>query len=206
MPESEASAEDGRPDRPPLGKRRRLDCIYVAASRHDARFTRICIASIRKYYPEIPIKLLLGSALSRRFTEELRRYWQVEIAECADGEYGWGFVKLEPLFGPAGEQFIVLDSDTVITGPVLDLWTVADGAFLVDDETQPEKDIRRLYYDWEKLKTVDARSVPPAFVFNSGQWFATAGMLTREDFAPWVDWGPRRVQSCPEREGNTRRT
>ena len=33
------------------------------------------------------------------------------------------------------------------------------------------------------------------FVFNSGQWFGTAGVLTRDDFAPWVEWTmPRRLR------------
>ena len=35
---------------------RKVDCIYVTAAAHDARYTRICVASIRYFYPEIPIK------------------------------------------------------------------------------------------------------------------------------------------------------
>ena len=101
----------------------RVDRIYVAASSLDARYTRICVASIRYFCHEIPVQLLVGGPLQQGLAEELRHYWNVEIAKLpVTGDYGWGFVKLEALFGTPGERFLVLDSDTVITGPVLDEW------------------------------------------------------------------------------------
>jgi hypothetical protein len=172
-----------------------IDCVYIAASARDARYTRICVASLRYFYPGIAIKLLVGGPLERGLADELRDYWKVGIADLPSGDYGWGFVKLEPLFGPHGERFLILDSDTVIVGPVLDLWSAHDALFLVDEETQTETDIRRLYFDWRLVSQIDAEAQPPKFVFNSGQWFGTAGMLTREDFAPWLEWTmPRRLR------------
>ncbi len=126
---------------------------------------------------------------------KLARHWAVGVADIAPGDYGWGFVKLEPLFGPAGERFLVVDSDTVFTGPVLDAFATSAADFLVDDEQQSETDTRRLYYDWRKVAAIDPLARPPQFVFNSGQWFGTAGVLMRDDFAPWVDWTmPRRLK------------
>jgi hypothetical protein len=130
----------------------------------------------------------VGGRLQRGLEDELRRYWDVAIADLPRADYGWGFVKLEPLFGQPGEKFLVLDSDTVLTGQVLDIWNDFPVPFLVDDEEQSEADTKRLYYDWEKVRKIDQDARPPAFVFNSGQWFGTAGMLTRDDFAPWVEW------------------
>ncbi|MGA9304035.1 MAG: hypothetical protein WBW31_01400 [Candidatus Sulfotelmatobacter sp.] len=129
-------------------------------------------------------------------TEELRRYWNIGVAELPNkGDYGWGFVKLEPLFGSPGQRFLVLDSDTVLTGLVLDVFSNIQGPFLVDDEQQSEVDTKRLYYDWEKVRVIDPCAQAPRFVFNSGQWFGTAGLLTRDDFAPWVEWTmPRRLR------------
>ncbi|HEY7789645.1 MAG TPA: hypothetical protein VIC33_03960 [Vicinamibacterales bacterium] len=174
---------------------RGVDCIYVAASSRDARYARICVASLRCCYPEISIRLLAGGRLERGLASELRHYWGVEFADIPQGEYGWGFVKLEPLFGQPGERFLVLDSDTVITGPVLDLWRAEPASFLVDDERQSEADAKRLYYDWQKLKTTAPDVAPPQFVFNSGQWFGTAGVLNRDDFDPWLEWSlPRRLR------------
>ena len=184
-------AQDKQPSLKPA-----VDCIYLAASTRDARYTRICVASIRYFYPTIPIRLLPGGPLERGLTEELHRYWKVETAELSTrGDYGWGFVKLEVLFGPPGEKFLVLDSDTVLTGSVLELWAESRCVFVVDDEKQSESDAKRLYYDWEKLRAIDSNARPPQFVFNSGQWFGTAGVLSRADFAPWVEWTlPRRLR------------
>jgi hypothetical protein len=171
-----------------------VEYIYIAASARDARYTRICVASVRYFYPDVAIKLLAGGPLERGLADELRYYWNVGMADLPSGDYGWGFVKLEPLFGPGGERFLVLDSDTVMAGPVLGLWSGDDVPFLVDDESQTEENTRRLYYDWRLVGQIDPKPQPPAFVFNSGQWFGTAGMLTREDFSPWLEWAmPRRV-------------
>lgn len=146
------------------------------------------MASVRHFYPDIPVRLLVGGCLQRGLADELQRYWNVGTAEILVGEYGWGFVKLEALFGLAGEKFLVLDSDTVLTGRVLDLWNETRSPFLVDDEKQSEVDTNCLYYDWEKVRKIDPDARPPGFLFNSGQWFGTAGVLTRDDFAPWVEW------------------
>lgn len=189
----------GGPTREPskmlAGGEKSVDCIYIAASAHDARFTRICVASIRYFYPDAVIRLLAGGKLEHGLREELARYWDVAAADVSPGDYGWGFVKLEPLFGKDGERFLVVDSDTVFAGPVLDARASSAADFLVDDERQTETDTRRLYYDWRKVAAIDAAARSPQFVFNTGQWFGAAGVLTREDFAPWVDWTmPRRLK------------
>jgi hypothetical protein len=172
-----------------------VDCIYLAASACDSRFTRICVASIRYFYPDVPIRLLAGGPLQPGLLEELGRYWNVEVANFPVGDYGWGFVKLEPLFGMQGAKFLVLDSDTVITGPILGIWGNSNAPFLVDDEVQSETNTKRLYYDWKKLYEIDPQARPPAFVFNSGQWFGTQGILNRGDFALWVEWSmPRQLR------------
>src|SRR6266852_2502754 len=127
-----------------------VDCIYIAASALDSRYTRICVASVRDFYPEVPIRLLAGGPLRRGLEEELRRYWNVSTANSPRRNYGWGFVKLETLFRPPGERFLILDSDPVMTGPVLGL---ADGRhedLIVDDEVQSPERAKAIYYDWAK--------------------------------------------------------
>jgi hypothetical protein len=166
----------------------RLDCIYVAASARDARYTRICVASIRHFYPDTPIKLLAGGQEEEGLAGELARYWDVGRSDIGHRDWGWGFVKLEPLFGRSGERFMVVDSDTAFAGRVLATWAASSADFLVDDERQSEADLQRLYYDWRKVAAIDPAARPPQFVFNSGQWFGTAGVLTRKDFALLVEW------------------
>jgi hypothetical protein len=175
-----------------------VDCVYIAACARDARLTRICVASIRYFYPDVPIRLLAGDTLQRGLAEELRKYWGVELVNLPPGDYGWGFVKLEPLFGPAGERFLVMDVDTVFTGRVLDVRAESDAPFLGDDEHLSDADFKRLYYDWDKLREIDPTVQPARKALNGGQWFGTAGLVTREEFDPWIEWSLPRRQRYPE--------
>jgi hypothetical protein len=181
-----------------------LDCIYIAASARDARFTRICVASVRYFYPEVPIRLLAGGCLQRGLEEELRRYWDVGVADLPVGDYGWGFVKLEPLFRSPGERFLVLDSDTVMTGPVLELAAHFDEDFIVDDEKQSPEGAKTLYYDRERAVEEGSPIPAPTFLFNTGQWFGRSGILTREAFGGLVQWGlpPRLVNPLVFKNGD----
>ena len=172
-----------------------VDCIYLAACARDARLTRICIASIRYFYPDVPIKLLAGDIIQSGLAEEVKKYWDVGLADLPLGDYGWGMVKLEPLFGPAGQRFMVVDVDTAFTGKVLDLRALSDAPFFVDDEKLSDADFKRLYYDWDKLRHIDPKVALATKAFNVGQWFGTAGIVEREEFDPWVEWTlPRRLR------------
>ena len=167
--------------------------IYIAASGRDSRFARICAASVRTFYPDLPVFLLPGGRLEPSLVRELRAHWNVQIAGIPEGDYGWGFVKLEPLFGPPGGSFLMLDADTVMTGPVCDAidarLCVADAPeFLVDEEDQSDSEMRRLYYDWDRVRVIDPEANRPTFVFNSGQWVGTPGTLSRDEFTSWVEW------------------
>ena len=153
------------------------------------------MASIRYFYPEIPIRLLAGDILQRGLAEELKRYWGVELVDLPKGDYGWGLVKLEPLFGPRGQSFLVMDVDTVLTGRLLDIRAESGAPFFVDDERQSDDDFKRLYYDWDKLREIDPKVQSARAAFNVGQWFGTAGLVKREEFDLWVEWTlPRRLR------------
>jgi len=65
-----------------------VDCIYVAASSRDSRYTRISVASIRYFYPEIPIRILASGRMRRGLLEELRQYWGVIPGCIPAGDYG----------------------------------------------------------------------------------------------------------------------
>jgi hypothetical protein len=175
--------------------RKPVDVIYLAACARDARLTRICIASIRHFYPDVPIKLLAGDIIQPGLAEEVAKYWNVGLASLPVGDYGWGMVKLEPLFGAPKQSFMVCDVDTVFTGPVLDVRAKSDAPFFVDDEQLSDADSRRLYYDWDKLRAIDPKVVSAIPAFNVGQWFGTAGLVKRDEFDRWIEWTlPRRLR------------
>lgn len=175
--------------------RKAVDVIYLAACSRDARLTRICVASIRYFYPDVPIKILAGDILQPGLAEELKKYWNVDVAGLPEGDYGWGLVKLEPLFGPAGQKFMVCDVDTAFTGRILDVRAGSDAPFFVDDEQLSDADFKRLYYDWDALAKLDPDVQSARKAFNVGQWFGTAGIVKREELDPWVEWTlPRRLK------------
>jgi len=178
-----------------VGESSAVDCIYLAACARDARLTRICVASIRYFYPDVPISILAGDILQRGLAEELHKYWNVGLTELPIGDFGWGFVKLEPLFGPPGQRFMVCDVDTAFTGRVLDVRANSDAPFFVDNEQLSDADFKRLYYDWDKLREIDPKVISARSAFNVGQWFGTAGLVKREEFDRWLDWKlPRRLR------------
>ena len=169
--------------------------ILITATPQDLRFARICLASIRYFYPELCVRILPGAILPRSFLSEVAKHWDVGTFPVERGDYGWAFVHLEPLFQEGRKRFLVLDADTILLGPVTERFGNSKADFLVDDEVHSEADIKGLYYDWETVRGMDRNALRPKLVFNSGQWFGTSGILSREDFTPWVEWGlPRRLK------------
>jgi hypothetical protein len=175
-----------------------VDVIYLAACSRDARLTRICVASIRYFYPDVPIKILAGDILQWGLARELKKYWNIDVADLPRGDYGWGLVKIEPLFGPPGQRFMVCDVDTVFTGRVLDRRAESDAPFWVDNEQLSDADFMRLYYDWNALAKMDPDVQSARKAFNVGQWFGTAGLVRREDFDDLVIWTLPRQLRMPD--------
>lgn len=170
--------------------------ILIAATPRDLRWARICLASIRHFHPDSPVRFLPGAPLPASFLRETSEHFNAGVFPTKNREFGWGFVKLEPLFQEEpGLRFLILDADTILTGPILNIFENCSAPFLVDDEKQTNSETKRLYYDFEMLEPVDPRALRPAFVFNSGQWFGTSDVLVREDFDRWIEWEyPRRLK------------
>lgn len=165
-----------------------IDTIYISTYRNDLPLTRICVASIRYWYPDIPIKLIKDQGAGAFSTSEIEELYNVSLVNTGNRSFGWGFAKLEPLFFDNSEKFLIVDSDTVFTGRVLDMLDQYSAQFIVDDETQPAEEVNRLYFDISAMAGIDPSFVPCGKNFNSGQWVGTAGLIGREDFASVVEW------------------
>lgn len=173
----------------------RIDHVYIATHRGDLRLTRICVASVRRWYPRIPIFLLKDLANGDFSTRELEERWDVKVWPTQERSFGWGFIKLEPLFAPERGRYLVLDSDIVFVGRVIDTLERFDADFVVQEESQPERDVPALYFDASAIRnSLDPTFTSTAFTFNTGQYVATSGIMRREDFDALVGWtSPRRV-------------
>jgi hypothetical protein len=171
-----------------------IDRIFVACTKDDQALTRICVASIRHWYPDLPIALLKDENYGAFSTAELERVWNVSVWPTTTRVFGWGFSKLEPLFDVKAGRFLMLDSDIVIVGRVVEALERFDADFVVQEEVQPPEQVDLLYFrPAEVRERIDAAFPHPAFTFNSGQFVATGGKLARSDFDDILEWSsPRR--------------
>jgi hypothetical protein len=145
------------------------------------------VASIRYWYPEIPIFLIKDSFNGEFSTEELERVWKIKTYQTANRYFGWGMSKLEPVFTEQGTRMLILDSDTVFAGRVLDRLEQFPQQFIVNFEKQPAQRVKEIYFDLDKLREFDSGFVYKGDTFNTGQYVATGGILRREDFTG-VNW------------------
>ncbi|WP_205508576.1 hypothetical protein [Longitalea arenae] len=175
-----------------------IDKIYINTHRYDLKFTRICIASIRYWYPEIAINLIIDYSNGATDTKKMQRNWNIGILETGKQRYGWGFGKFEPLFLNKKETFLVLDSDTVLAGPVLDKLSGIEADFVVDKEVQPAEKLKHLYYDPEEIIKLYPNFRYPGYSFNSGQWVGNSKVLSKNDFDNLITWKPSPKLSYPQ--------
>ncbi|HAF25557.1 MAG TPA: hypothetical protein DCK93_22055 [Blastocatellia bacterium] len=164
-----------------------IEKIFIATHKHDVRLTRICVASIRYWYPDIPIYLIKDYYNGDFSTEEIERVWNVGRYETPYRCFGWGMSKLEPVFSEQGTRILILDSDTVFDGKVLDRLEPFSEDFVVHLEDQSRQRVGEIYFDLEKLNQFDPHFNFLGQVFNTGQYVATGGLLRREDFDA-VSW------------------
>ncbi len=177
----------------------RIDGICISGHKMDLRFTRCCVASIRHYYPAIPISLIKDCLHGDYDTRDLEASFGVTLFDTPVKRFGWGMAKLEPMLLPQGRRFLVLDSDTVFTGRVLDLLERSEADFVVEECDHTPEDIRTNYFDPEvvALEYPDFRY--PGWVFNSGHFVASSGLVSRPDFEPFVLFEEPRKVLRPER-------
>jgi hypothetical protein len=176
----------------------RIERIYISGHSRDLRFTRCAVASIRQFYPDIPISLIKDESNGPYDTGDLERVFGVSLFDTPVKKFGWGMAKLEPLFLPKRERFLVLDSDTVFVGRVLDRLEEYDEDFIVELCNHDAGDIRAHYFDPAVLSVEYPDFHYPGWVFNSGQFVAVTGRLRREDFAPFVTFEEPRVVLRPD--------
>jgi hypothetical protein len=175
----------------------KIDSICICCYKGDFYLTRILVASIRFWYPEIDVYLIKDKSCGDFDTSELEEAWNVKPFPTRQSNFGIGFGKLEPLFLPPGRRFLVLDSDILFIGPVLESLEAHDEQFLIHKEEleSGSPELRRHYFNLERLAAIDPSFRYPGFVFNSGQMVVSSGVLSYADFEPFVSGKPLRVRS-----------
>ena len=133
----------------------KIEVIYIPCTKGDFRLTRICVASIRYWYPDIPI-ILVKDLIYRDFdTSELEKHFNVSVYPQKAKIYGWGFSKFEVFLEEEKRRFLMLDSDIILAGPILDILEKHNEDWIVFDEPFTEIDLYKYYYDPAKIKELD---------------------------------------------------
>lgn len=172
----------------------KIEGVVVSCYRFDLQLTRICVASIRFWYPQIPVWLLKDRHYGDFSTREIEKHWDVQIFPGRQKNLGWGFGKLELITELPRKRLLLLDSDTVFTGRVIDWLEGFDEDLVVDQEDFDDTAIEVQFFCLSKLRQLDKEFEFPGYGFNTGQMVATTGCLTKQDFDGLLDWQTRTVK------------
>lgn len=165
---------------------RKIDCIYLTTYRPDNRLTRICLGSIRYFYPDIPIHLIVDETQGPVPEAEFANAWGVTRKKGIPTHYRHVLSQLEVFTGEPGVRFFLMDADIVFAGRVLDVLEAHDEDIVVEREVLPQEESYRHMIHLERMAELDPTYRAPDWCFNSGQWMGTSGPITKDDWAPWL--------------------
>lgn len=172
----------------------KIEKVAMACHKGDLWLAKISIASVRYWYPEIKIQLYKDLYSGEFSTKELEKYWGVEVRGESKILCGSPLTKLHIMASSVGERVLVIDTDTVFAGKVLDyLETFSDDVVVsVENNVNCHSEwFSRTYYDYKKIKEVDPCFCFPGFSFNTGQLVLTTGIVGYGDLSNYVDFRPR---------------
>ena len=98
----------------------KIEGVVISCYRSDLRLTRICVASVRFWYPDVPIWLLKDRHYGDFDTGEIEKYWNAQVYPTRQKTQGWGFGKLEVMTELPKRQLLFLNSDIVFAGRAID--------------------------------------------------------------------------------------
>ena len=156
--------------------------------------TKICIASIRYYYPDAEIYIVKDLLAGEFDTSELEQAMNVQQLDLGHHKYGWSAAKVHLLASTKfpGQRVLSLDCDIVLAGRFLnELYEQTKDADIVvnpDYILQPsEKQFKAHYYDMSTIMALNPDFIYPGYVFNGGQAIIRTGKVTQEMLAPFFD-------------------
>lgn len=167
--------------------------IVIPCYWKDVWLARICVASIRYWYPDIQICLMKDVSSSQFDTADFESYWNVTVREYPHQPLGL-YTKLYSIIEPQRERILLLDSDTILMGPILKKLEECEEDFVVNWNrgnvplTQAEREAHATdnYHQLDALKKHFPDYELPDVFFNAGQMVVTTGILKWEDFTPYM--------------------
>jgi hypothetical protein len=169
----------------------KIEGIVISCYSLDVQMTRLCVASVRFWYPHIPIWLLKDRHYGDFNTRDVERYWNVGVYPERQKNLGWGFGKLEVMTELPPRRLLLLDSDIVFAGRVIDRLESFDEDFIVTKEDYNATKVADQFFPLDKLRQLDPNFEYPGYNFNTGQIVTTTGHISKEDFDGLLDWQAR---------------
>jgi lipopolysaccharide biosynthesis glycosyltransferase len=167
-----------------------IEKIFIACSKKDFYFTTVCVASIRYWYPQIPIALLTDLAWGPIDTSYLQTQWNVTLYPTAQKVFKDSFIKLEPLIAENYKSVLIMDADIIFLGRLLDQLEVIPTDFAAHALYLQEQDdtIEQWWFTLQALQQLDPAYRYPGFVFNAGFFVANASLFTKQKFETLIDF------------------
>ena len=177
--------------------------IVVACFKKDIHLARICVASVRYWYPEIDIYLLKDLNQGDFSTREIELNFNCKVFKTKRKKFGWPWSKLEVIFNEEKALWFFIDSDIVFVGRVLGNFAEIDhGTFCVTGEKIPFESDPEIEANYLNIDVVRSRINKyysyPGFVFNGGQLLISSGILKEQDFSDVISFNPLIENKFPE--------
>lgn len=169
----------------------KLISIVIFCNAKDYFLAKICVSSIRYFYPRIDIFLVKDELNGSFSTKFLENKFNVKIFDLSKKYFGWGAAKIEFIIQCDLDQtFLCLDADIIFVGNVLNKIADLKSDFLCSPEfaaNPNDPSLTHLYFDVEKILRQDASYKYPGFFFNTGQFAVNPSRFQREYFEKVYD-------------------
>ncbi len=167
--------------------------VVVCCNRKDVYLAKICIASIRYYYPDINIELVKDNGNGVFNTGDLEKYFNVLVVDLGLPKLGWSGAKFHYLYQkPVGKKILILDADIVFIGPFLErllpLISINDYVVSSEETAFPNAEwVKNIYFDIDAIKEAYPSYNYPGYFFNAGQIFLTLGAVDKSLLAEFFN-------------------
>jgi hypothetical protein len=164
----------------------KVDKVYLTTYRRDLRATKICVASIRYFCPDIPIHLIIDHSFGPFPMRQMAKAFGVKRHRGKWRHYRDMLSQIEPFLADGRQSFFLSDADVLFTGDIFAEVADCPERVVVQKEFIDEQSRENAWFKLKPLAQLDPDFIYPGWGFNAGQWFGTEGTLTIEDFRPWL--------------------
>jgi len=167
--------------------------IIIVCNKKDYFLATTCVASIRYFYPSHRIFLVKDELNGKFATDDLEKYFNVEILDLGLKKYGWGAAKLKILSSNlriGSGRYLVVDADIIFVGDALARLHQLKAQFVISPEYSSENEssdwFKKTYYDINWVKQNIPDFVYPGYTFNTGQMIVTPGIIAEAELRKYI--------------------